>query len=76
MVSCQVWMFFISSHADPNNIPRGLHLNDEELVERDNGINETFYGFCVDGTGFTIDGYIKFIADVDEEFVSGYMPEF
>ena len=69
-------MFFINSHADPNNIPRGLRLIDEELVERDNGINETFYWFHVDGTGFAIDGYIKFIADVDEEFVSGYMPGF
>ena len=76
MVSHQVWMFFISSHADPNNIPQGLCLIDEELVERDNGINETFYGFRVDGTGSVIDGYIKFIAAVDEEFVSAYMPGF
>ena len=76
MVSHQVWMFFISSHANPNNIPCGLRLIDEELVERDNGINESFYGFRVDGTGFAIDGYIKFIAAVDEEFVNAYMPGF
>ena len=49
---------------------------DEDLVERYNGINEIFYGFRVDGTGFAIDGYIKFIADVDEEFVRAYMPGF
>ena len=76
MTTTKVWQFFITSHDDPSNIPRGFRLIDQYLVERNNGINETFYGFRVHGNGFAIDGYIKFLMGMDKEDVGVLMPGF
>ena len=61
---------FISSNDDPNNIPHGFHLIDQDLVKRNNSINETFDGFRQHGNGFAIVGNIMFLYDMDEQSVS------
>ena len=69
------WRFSFTNNDDTSNVDEATEILDVVMAHHSR-TNEIFYGFRCHGEGFTIEGFVDFGVDINENEVQDLLPGF
>jgi len=68
-----LWHFSITNNDDTSNLDEATEILDVVMAYHSRA-NEIFYGFRQHGEGFTIEGFVDYGEQMNEDYVQDHLP--